>query len=406
MDPRTLVEQAFRNDQGRAVGSLVRAFGDFTLAEEAVQEAYAQALHKWADDPPDNPGGWILTTARNRAIDKLRRAGRLEAKTVEMALELDRRQAGADDNPFADTIVDDRLRLMFTCCHPAIGQDAQVALTLRLVAGLTTLQIARAFLVQESTMAARITRAKKKIRVAAIPFRVPPDHLLAERLAAVLSCVYLIFNEGYLRGEGDVLLDAELSGEAIRLGRLLHRLMPNEPEVTGLLALMVLIDSRRHSRARGRRLVRLGEQDRTRWDREMIEEGCALVERALRRGRPGPYQVQAAIQAVHAEARTWNDTDWTQIAGLYATLAVGDPSPVVALNHAVAVGMAEGPEAGLTAIDRIDGLDGYHLVHAARADFLERLGRTDDAREALTRARALTNNVVEQRHLDDRLADL
>ncbi|AXV08761.1 RNA polymerase sigma-70 factor, ECF subfamily [Euzebya pacifica] len=406
MDPRTLVEQAFRNDQGRAVGSLVRAFGDFTLAEEAVQEAYAQALQKWADDPPENPGGWILTTARNRAIDKLRRAGRLEAKTLEMALELDRRQAGADDNPFADTIVDDRLRLMFTCCHPAIGQDAQVALTLRLVAGLTTPQIARAFLVQESTMAARITRAKKKIRVAAIPFRVPPDHLLAERLDAVLSCVYLIFNEGYLRGEGDVLLDAELSGEAIRLGRLLHRLMPNEPEVTGLLALMVLIDSRRHSRARGRRLVRLGEQDRTRWDREMIEEGCALVERALRRGRPGPYQVQAAIQAVHAEARTWNDTDWTQIAGLYASLAVGDPSPVVALNHAVAVGMAEGPEAGLTAIDRIDGLDDYHLVHAARADFLERLGRTDDAREALTRARALTNNVVEQRHLDDRLADL
>ena len=406
MDPRALVEQAFRDDQGRAVGSLVRAFGDLALAEEAVQEAYARALDTWTDDPPDNPGGWILTTARNRAIDKLRRAGRLEAKTAEMAVELDRRQAGADDNPFAETIVDDRLRLMFTCCHPALAQDAQVALTLRLVAGLPTPQIARAFMVQESTMAARITRAKKKIRVAGVPFRVPPDHLLAERLSAVLSCVYLIFNEGYLRAEGEVLLDAELSGEAIRLGRLLHRLMPNEPEVTGLLALMLLIDSRRRSRTRGRRLVRLEDQDRTRWDRELIEEGCALVERALRRGRPGPYQVQAAIQAVHAEAATWGDTDWVQIAGLYAALSVGDPSPVIALNHAVAVGMAEGPAAGLTAIDRIDGLDGYHLLHAARADLLARLGRTDDAREAFTRARALTDNVVEQRHIDDRLADL
>lgn len=406
MDVTALVERAFREDQGRAVGSLVRSFGDFTLAEEAVQEAYAMALRKWPDGAPDNPGAWILTTARNRAIDRLRRAGRLETKTAEMAVELDRRQAGADDNPFAETIVDDRLRLMFTCCHPAIGQDAQVALTLRLVAGLTTPQIARAFLVKEATMAARITRAKKKIRVAAIPFRVPPDHLLAERLAAVLSCVYLIFNEGYLRGDGEVLLDAELSGEAIRLGRLLHRLMPNEPEVTGLLALMLLIDSRRHSRTRGRRLVRLEAQDRSRWDHDLIEEGCALVERALRRGRPGPYQVQAAIQAVHAEASTWDDTDWAQIAGLYAALAVGDPSPVVALNQAVAVGMAEGPEAGLAAIDRIEGLDGYHLLHAARGDFLARAGRTDEARHAFTRARDLTDNVVEQRHLDDRLADL
>lgn len=407
MDTSALVERAFRDDQGRAVGSLVRAFGDLGLAEESVMDAYAIALDRWGDHPPDNPGGWILTTARNRAIDRLRRSGTLESKTAEMAVELDRRQAGADDNPFAETIVDDRLRLMFTCCHPALDIDAQVALTLRLVAGLPTDQVARAFLVQESTMAARITRAKKKIRVAVIPFRVPPDHLLQERLAAVLACVYLIFNEGYLRRDGEVLLDGELCGEAIRLGRLLARLTPNEPEVTGLLALMLLIDSRRPSRTRGRRLVLLADQDRSRWISDQIHEGCTLVERALRRGRPGPYQLQAAIQAVHAEAQTYDETDWAQIAGLYGALMAMDPSPVVGLNAAVAQGMAHGPQVALDALSGLeDQLGRYHLLHAARAQFLVRLGRRKDALSSFQTARMLTDNVVEQRYIDEQMADL
>lgn len=401
------VERAFREDQGRAVGSLVRAFGDIQLAEESVQDAYALALRKWGARLPDNPGAWIVTTARNRAIDRLRRAGRLEEKTAEMAVELDRRQQAADDSPFASTIVDDRLRLIFTCCHPSLAPEAQVALTLRLVAGLTTAQIARAFLVQEATMAARLTRAKKKIRAAKIPFRVPPDHELHDRLAEVLGTVYLVFNEGYLRSEGEVLVDAELCGEAIRLGRLLRRLMPTEPEVAGLLALMLLTDARRAARTRGRRLVLLAEQDRSRWDHEAIEEGAALVEAALRRGRPGSYQLQAAIQAVHCQATTFDATDWVQIAGLYAALEVMDPSPVVRLNRAVAVGMVEGAAAMLALADSVAApLARYHLLHAVRADALAELGRVGEARDAYQRALALADNAAEQRVMEDKLREL
>lgn len=406
-DPAVLVERAFREDQGAAVGSLVRAFGDLSLAEEAVQEAYALALRRWATDPPDNPGGWILTTARNRAIDRLRRAGRLETKTAEMAVELDRRQQVADDNPMRETLVDDRLRLMFTCCHPALAPEAQVALMLRLVSGLTTPQIAAAFMVPLPTMAARITRAKKKVRAAAIPFRVPPEAQLGERVAGVLAGVYLVFNEGYVRTEGETLVDADLCGEAIRLARLLHRLMPTDPEVMGLLALMLLIDARREARGLGRRLRRLADQDRSRWDAGKVAEGCALVERALRRGRPGTYQLQAAIQAVHAEAPTFADTDWPQIVGLYDVILVAAPNPAVRLNRAVAVGMAEGPEAGLAALEGLDeSLGEGHLLHAVRGDLLARLGRVEAAREALQRAHDLTGNAVERRHLADRIAEL
>ena len=406
-DPAALVERAFRDDQGAAVGSLVRAFGDLALAEEAVQEAYAAALVRWATDPPDNPGGWILTTARNRAIDRLRRAGRLEAKTAEMAVELDRRQQVADDNPMRETVVDDRLRLMFTCCHPALAPEAQVALMLRLVSGLTTPEIARAFLVPLPTMAARITRAKKKVRAAAIPFRVPPDADLPRRLGGVLTGIYLVFNEGYVRSEGEELSSADLSREALRLGRLMHRLMPDEPEVAGLLALMLLVEARREARTAGRRLRRMADQDRSRWDAAMVAEGCALVEQALRRGRPGTYQVQAAIQAVHAEAPTFADTDWRQVVGLYDVLLVVGPSPVVRLNRAVAVGMAEGPEAGLAALEGLEeALGDGHLLHAVRGDLLARCGRVEEARSVLTRALGLATNAVERRHLGDRLAEL
>lgn len=406
-DPAALVERAFRDDQGAAVGSLVRAFGDLALAEEAVQEAYAAALVRWATDPPDNPGGWILTTARNRAIDRLRRAGRLEAKTAEMAVELDRRQQVADDNPMRETVVDDRLRLMFTCCHPALAPEAQVALMLRLVSGLTTPEIARAFLVPLPTMAARITRAKKKVRAAAIPFRVPPDADLPRRLGGVLAGIYLVFNEGYVRSEGEELSSADLSREALRLGRLMHRLMPDEPEVAGLLALMLLVEARREARTAGRRLRRMADQDRSRWDAAMVAEGCALVEQALRRGRPGTYQVQAAIQAVHAEAPTFAETDWRQVVGLYDVLLVVAPSPVVRLNRAVAVGMADGPEAGLAAMDGLEeALGDGHLLHAVRGDLLARCGRVEEARSVLTRALGLATNAVERRHLGDRLAEL
>lgn len=409
MDAAALVERAFRDDQGRAVGSLLRSFGDLNLAEESVQEAYALALRHWDRRPPDNPGGWILTTARNRAIDRLRRAGRLETKTAEMAVELDRKQQAHDDSPFGQTIVDDRLRLIFTCCHPVLEPEAQVALTLRLVGGLTTAQIAGALLVRPATMAARLTRAKKKLREAGTPFEVPPDHLLPERLPPVLRVVYLVFNQGYLRRDGDRLLDVGLAAEAVRLGRLLHRLMPDEAEVTGLLALMVLIDARHGARAPGidpdgTRLVRLQDQDRSRWDATMIREGSTLVEQALRRGRPGPYQLQAAIQAVHCEAATFEDTDWSQIDGLYTVLRVVDPGPVVALNAAVARGMAAGPEAGLQVMAGLDeALSGYHLLHAARAQFLKGLGRHDEARQAFARARELTDNAIEQQFLDQQM---
>lgn len=412
VDVKALVEKAFRDDQGRAVGSLLRSFGDLTLAEESVQEAFALALTHWALDPPRNPGGWILTTARNRAIDKLRRGGRLEQKTAEMAVELDRRQQARDDSPFSQTIIDDRLRLIFICCHPSLDTQAQVGLTLRLVAGLTTPQIASALLVTRVAMAARLTRAKARIKATGMAFCVPDDHELPQRLPPVLRVVYLLFNQGYVQRDGDRLMDVRLTGEAIRLGRLLHRLMPDEPEVTGLLALMVLIDSRRQTRTRGSdvsgaRLVLLQNQDRSRWDGNAIQEGASLVQEALRQGRPGPYQLQAAIQAVHAGALAYDETDWSQIAGLYATLQVMDPSPVVALNAAVAHGMADGPAAGLSLIDRLEPqLSSYHLFHAARAQFLKSLGHTEAARGAFNTARQLTDNAVEQRFLDDQVQAL
>ena len=460
MDPLTSDEVArvFRAEYGRAVSVLVRALGSIDAAEDAVQEAFVEASRRWPSTGlPASPAGWIITTARNRAIDVLRREATREERHVQAALlhgvaepsgaasslpsphgphgahrpygphdhhgHHGHHGPGGTDSPRSSNpsredrssnpsreeeamVDDDRLRLIFTCCHPALARPAQVALTLRLLGGLTTTEIARAFLVPEATMAQRIVRAKAKIRDANIPYRVPRESELPERLASVLAVVYLVFNEGYAASSGAGLVRDDLSAEAIRLGRLVAELMPDEPEVSGLLALMLLAESRRPARVSPEgELVPLPDQDRSLWDRALVEEGQTLVRRCLRRGEPGPYQLQAAIAAVHSDAATAEDTDWAQVVGLYDQLHALDPSPVVALNRAVAVAEISGPLEALALVDALD-LHGYYVWYAVRADFLARLGRPGEAASAYDAAARLTENAAERRHLARRRAAL
>lgn len=396
------IARVFREEHGRAVAVLARVFGDLDIAEDAVQEAFAAAVERWpADGMPPSPSGWIITTARRRAIDRLRREASREDKHAQAALLLEQDEPKEEEGPVSD----DRLRLIFTCCHPALSPAARVTLTLRMLGGLTTPEIARAFLVPEPTMAQRLVRAKGKIRAAHIPYRVPRDADLPDRLRGVLAVVYLVFNEGYTASSGTDLVREDLCAEAIRLGRLLVELMPDEPEAAGLLALMLLHDSRRSARTSGGELVLLADQDRSLWDRELIAEGQDLVRRCIRRGQPGPYQLQAAIAAVHSDAATAADTDWAQIVQLYDHLMQVAPSPVAALNRAVAVAEIDGPAAGLDLVGGLD-LDDFGLLHAIRADLLRRAGRTSEAAQAYERAIGLTENAAEQDFLWRRLTDL
>ena len=410
IDLHTTIEQTFRAEQGRVLAHLISTLRDFDFAEDMLQDALISALEKWPEQGiPDNPGAWLTRTARNRAIDKLRRAQNYDRK-LDVLKRLTSQVAASPEEAAMEHIPDERLKLIFTCCHPAIALEAQVALTLKTLGGLTTEEIASAFLVPKATMAQRIVRAKRKIAKAGIPYRVPPTELLPERVRAVLATLYLIFNEGYSASEGDQLVRRDLCGEAIRLGRVLALLMPNDPEVLGLLALMLL----QHSRAAARsnslgELVLLADQDRSQWDYAAIEEGAAILDQAMEMRQPGMYQIQAAIAALHAEANSAENTDWRQIAMLYASLWRINPSPIILLNRAVAISMADGPIRGLAALDIVaeDGrLENYYPYHVSRADMLRRAGFWEDSAESYALALTLTNNRVEQAFLKKRLHEV
>ncbi len=410
------LEQVFRQEYGRIIATLIRLSGSFDLAEESLQEALTSAVSSWErDGTPRNPGAWLTTVAHRKLLDAARREKTKSEKRPELQYEIERLQPGGETTEpasFEEVVEypDDRLRLIFTCCHPALSREAQVALTLRTLGGLTTTEIARAFLLPESTLAQRLVRAKSKIRLAQIPYQVPPLQVLPERLAAVQAVVYLIFNEGYSATAGDSLIRRDLCTESIRLGRVLCELIPDEPENLGLLALMLLHDSRRDARIdEQNELVALEEQNRSLWDYRGIKEGLRLVEQALRVRRVGTYQLQAAIAAVHAEAKTAAETDWPQIVALYNELMRINPSPIIALNHAAAVAMSEGLERGLALFEEVGKsgeLESYYVFHAARADLLRRLNRTREARAAYSRAMELTTNRVQQQHIRRRLGEL